>query len=267
MSEIYKRRIIDVEKRLGFLYVPTKFRPDLPHKDGQVLVNFNGQKKKLSYNTTYNRIFGLTEWYRTNKIEVGDFLDLKIQDNLLLISSQEANKEELENKDATEIDLSGLSSRAKGNIAEDRIKEIILLHSQGLLNVYKPVIDNDGIDLIVLQSGIFHPIYLQVKSRFNVSNNDQLILTISGNTFTAHGSFFLVGVSFNPQTLELDDKILFVPSKDVEQKGIRINNGNIRIVASYKDSSQGQWAKYFINKNQLAEKLLERIALIDEILK
>ena len=51
----------------------------------------------------------------------------------------------------------------KGNIGEDEAKEIILKYSQGLLNVYKPVIDDRGIDLIVLKEKLYTPVYLQVK--------------------------------------------------------------------------------------------------------
>lgn len=42
MLNKHKRRIIEVEKRLGFLYVPIKLRTILPVNGEQVIVRFNG---------------------------------------------------------------------------------------------------------------------------------------------------------------------------------------------------------------------------------
>jgi len=36
------------------------------------------------------------------------------------------------------------------------------------LSVYKPVTDSEGIDLIVVKNGVFQPVFLQVKARFNL---------------------------------------------------------------------------------------------------
>ncbi len=261
MPNKHKRRIIEVEKRLGFLYVPTKLRTILPVNEEQVIVRFNGNELRLRYNSTYNRIFGLTEFYRNANIDEGDFLTLTINNGALEVSKYIDGEDQTQEEDANDtFDISGLSSRAKGNIAEDRIKEYILLYGQGLLNVYKPVIDEDGVDLIALQSGIFHPVYLQVKSRYNVGEDGQMIITITGSTFKAHHSFYLVAVSFNKQTLEIDDKILFISSEAIEEKAFRLSNGNLRLVASLKEGSQNQWCPYIVSKAQLAEKIIESIS-------
>lgn len=259
MPENYKRRIIEIEKRLGFLYVPTKLRHYLPVHDGQVLVKFEGNEWLLRYNSTYNRIFGLKDFYKNADIDNGDFLLLRINNTALEISRY-IDRETQEEQASDTFDISGLDSKAKGNIAEDRVKEYILLYGQGLLNVYKPVIDKDGVDLIVLQFGIFHPVHIQVKSRYNVANNGQIILTISGSTFKPHYSFYIVGVSFNKKSLEIENKILFIPSEVVYEKAIRLSDGNLRIVASLQDGSQNQWCPYIITKAQLAEKIIEAIS-------
>ena len=73
MTDYYKRRIIEVEKRLGFLYIPTKLRYNLPIQGDQVAIRFEGNEWSLRYNSTYNRIFGLTEFYRNQDINNGEF--------------------------------------------------------------------------------------------------------------------------------------------------------------------------------------------------
>ena len=278
MSVKYKRQIIEVEKRLGFMYVPAQGQEYMPKENTKfsVLLKGEDQPKQLSYNAEHKRLFGLTAWYKANKIDTGSVLDIELDSQLMkvnLTSADEpivADDEEEDEQEHSSLDISGLSSTAKGNIIEDRIKELIILYGQGILNVYKPVIDNGGIDLIVLKNGVFQPIYIQVKSRFNVDETEQMVLTVSGNTFKPHHSFYVLGVSFNPQSLEVDDKLLFTPSYDVDTMGIRIkhkNKENIRIVASYKDQSKSQWSKFFIRKNELVTKLLEKFYEIEKYIK
>lgn len=269
----YQRKIIGVEKKLGFLYVPAQAQILMPSETTQVMVQLQGEPRPraLNYNADYKRIFGLTSWYKSNKIDIGTPVDVELTTAILKISvaSTPLIIEEIEDETKiAPIDISGLSSAAKGNIGEDRVKELILIYSQGLLNVFKPVIDNRGIDLIVLKEGVFMPIYLQIKTRYNVSKNDQLILTISGNTFKSHHAFYIIGISFNPKTLELDNKILFLPSKDLEKHGIKLNHkGNWRVAVSYSDTTKSKFAKYFINKEELVEKLIEKFESMAELIR
>jgi hypothetical protein len=276
MSVKYKRQIIEVEKRLGFMYVPARGQEYMPKENTKfnVLLKGEAKPKLLSYNSDHKRLFGLTAWYKANKIDAGSVLDIELNIQLMKVNVASSDVPiVIDDEDEIEysgVDISGLSSTAKGNIIEDRIKELIILYGQGILNVYKPVIDNGGIDLIVLKNGVFQPIYIQVKSRFNVNEKEQMVLTVSGNTFKPHHSFYVLGVSFNPQSLEVDDKLLFMPSHDVDELGIRIkhkNKENIRVVASYKDQSKSQWSRYLIRKSELVAKLLEKSYEIEKYIK
>jgi hypothetical protein len=275
MTVKYKRQIIEVERRLGFMYVPAQGQELMPKENSKVSVLLKGEahSKALSYNADHKRLFGLTAWYKANKIDTGSILDIELDEDLMKVdvaSSDAAIGTDDDEADYLGVDISGLSSIAKGNLIEDRIKELIVLYGQGILNVYKPVIDNGGIDLIVLKNGVFQPIYIQVKSRFNVNDKEQMVLTVSGSTFRPHHSFYVLGVSFNSLSLEVDDRLLLMPSDDVDKLGIRIkhkNNENIRIVASYKQRSKSQWSKYLIRKSELVAKLLEKFYEIEKYIK
>lgn len=272
MRTKYPRIIIEVEKRLGFLYISKNLQKNLPIINGKVKLELFGEEiKEYKYNSDHSRIFGLTAWYKKNKVKEGTFLSIQIIKDFVRISKSDKEEEILDPVESEEMiinDTTGLSSAAKGNIVEDRIKELILLHGQGLLDVYKPVIDQRGIDLIVLKAGTFFPIYIQVKSRFNVEKKGQLVLTISGNTFKAHHSFFIIGAFFNPKTFELDDRLLFVPSEIIEKQGFRLKkNSNIRLVASYKKDSGDQWKQFIIQKKRLVERLLEKFEEINKYIK
>jgi len=68
----YKRAIIGVEKKLGFLYVPSIGQELMPSETTNIPVLLDGEKQQLfKYNKDHKRVYGLTSWYKKNKIEVG----------------------------------------------------------------------------------------------------------------------------------------------------------------------------------------------------
>ncbi|MBO2543619.1 hypothetical protein J0871_04250 [Salegentibacter sp. BDJ18] len=266
----YQRKLIGVEKKLGFLYVPAEVRAMLPNENAEVKVLLAGENKPKikSYNSDHNRIFGLTPFYRKYDLSAGDMISVEVSQELINITLKEKTKIEdsEEKEDDNFIDVSGLSSQSKGNIGEDRIKEIILLYSQGLLNVYKPVIDDRGIDLIVLKEKIYNPVYIQVKTRFNVHKRNRLILTINGNTFKPHHSYYVIGLSFNQEKMEMDENILFIPSKEIPELASQLSDGSWRVTVSLTNGkTTGKYKKYFVSKEELVNRLLERIDLVNEI--
>lgn len=270
----YQRQLIGVEIDLGFLYVPTQARDLLPNENEKVQVLLDGETKteEKSYNAAYNRIFGLTDFFKEHKLIKGDILSVHVSNELIKVELAKStiieDQEETEQEDL--IDVSGLSSQAKGNIAEDRVKEIILLNSQGLLNVYRPVIDTRGIDIIVLKEGIFLPIYIQVKSRFQVRKKDQLILTIAKNTFKEHHANYLVGISYEPDSAEIGEHILFMPSEKVIEMATTVqNNGKeyYRINVTYSKAKSGKYKEYFMSKQDLVGSLLEKFEAMNKMIK
>jgi len=254
----YKRQIIEVEKRLGFMYIPAVAQELMPSENEKVTVHFPGKEesRQLSYNSDYSRIFGLTEWYKKNKIEVGTVLDIAASEEEITISLPASKQQSALDEAEALIDLSGLTSIEKGDIIEDRIKELLVLYGQGLLNVYKPVVDKEGIDLLVTKSGTFKTIFIQVKSRFNAVENNQLVLTIKKQK--PHYSYYVVGAAFNPATLELEDRLLLIPSHELDTHGVHLKNGTTRVTASLKANSQDVWQQFFIRKQDLVNHLLEK---------
>lgn len=269
----YQRKIIGVEKKLGFLYIPAQGQEFMPSKTEKVSVLLEDENKpiELSYNSDHKRIFGLTSWYNQHKIEAGTLLNVELTKQQIKLSVAKKEAPLIDEDDENEgIDLSGLSSSAKGNIVEDRIKELVLLYSQGLLNVYKPVVDNRGIDLVVMKNGFFFPIFIQVKSRFNAVKNGSILIDVGENTFSVHNSFYIVGAAFNPLTLELEDRILLIPSKDYDTHSTTITvkgRNKKRFTASLKENTKAQGAKYFIKKVELVEKLMGKFEEMEKYFK
>ena len=58
------------------------------------------------------------------------------------------------------------STKQKGDIAEARIAELVTRYGDTTLSCYKPISDDEGIDLIVKEKGSLKTMYVQIKSRF-----------------------------------------------------------------------------------------------------
>lgn len=190
------KNIIPIEIELGFVRIPSKNKSLFPKKNDQIVFYLNGKNKtKLSYNFKHQRVFGLVGFFKKEKAEPRDVLRFeRIKDkefNLFL--EKKADKESIDiplSEDEAEeiIDIGEVSSQGKGNIVESRIKELIILYSQGILNVYEPAADIEGIDLVVLKRKIFQPLFIQVKSKFKLRGNNFQI-GIKASAISPHHTF------------------------------------------------------------------------------
>lgn len=260
----YQRKLIGKEVELGFLYIPAEARKALPNDNAQlnVLLPNASKTSKHTYNSDYNRIFGLTAFYKEHSLVPNSIIEVEVSKEQIKITLNDINvvAENEEDEEENFIDTSGLSSQMKGNIGEDWAKEIILLYSSGLLNVYKPVIDDRGIDLIVLKEKLYTPIYLQIKTRFNFHKRNRLILTINGNTFKAHHSYYIVAFIFDQSKMKMSDKILLIPSEEIPTLGAQLTDGNWRITVSMAGGkTTGRYKNYFVTKEEFVNKILDHI--------
>jgi hypothetical protein len=100
-----------------------------------------------------------------------------------------------------------------------------------------------------------------------VHKRNTLILTINGNTFKPHHSYYVVGLSFNQERMEMEDEILFIPSKEMPNLASQLSDGNWRVTVSITNGkTTGKYKKYFVTKEELVNKLPERIDLVNEIM-
>jgi hypothetical protein len=273
MTKDIVRKPTDVEVRMGFIYIPAAGLELFPEENSSISVQLEGEdkQKNLRYNADHKRVSGLTSWFKKQKIKPEDGLRIhKPERKSVYVISLKRHLEEEPEKEAMElIELSGLSTKAKGDIVEDRIRELIVLHGQGLLNVYRPVVDIEGIDLIVVKSGIYQPIFIQVKGRFNLQKGGAFLIDIGKKTFSPHHSYYVVGAFFDPKRLEIHDHILLVPSvKAKKATMVRCKSSErYRISTALRPDSKSKWAKFVVEKTKLAELLLEKFEEIEKYLK
>lgn len=281
----FEKKLIAIEIELGFLRVPKEGVGFMPPESGAVWLKINEDKPAIQsmWNRTHQRIFGLTSFYKEKNAKPGDKVIVEFVSSesrktefykldLVKATPEEIKKEEITEKEAEEIvDLSGLSSQAKGDIVEDRIKELVLLYGQGLLNVYKPTNDTGGIDLIVVKNGVYQPLFLQIKSNYKLHGGKNLLVQVGDKTLHPHHTLFVVGAYFNPKELEINDKLAFIPSEVVHKEGQKVKlsgtNTGRRVTISLKDGSTAKFTEYLVKKTDFVNKILEKFKEIERYYK
>ncbi|GEM_PF-707564 len=280
----FEKKLIAIEIELGFLRVPKEGVGFMASESGEVFLTFDDKPViKSTWNKKHQRIFGLTSFYKEKNAKPGDKIIVEFVSSgsgktefyklhLVRTKPEDIKKEEITEKEAEEIiDLSGLSSQAKGDIVEDRIKELILLYGQGLLNVYKPTNDTEGIDLIVVKNGVYQPLFLQVKSNYKLRSGRNLLIQVGDRTLHPHHTLYVVGAYFSPTELEISDKIAFIPSEVVYKEGRKVklsgSSTGRRVMVSLKYGSSARFTQYLMKKTDFVNKLLEKFAEIERYYK
>lgn len=270
------KHLIAVEIEIGFLYIPAKLKKYFPNEKKTIPFVLDGEKKELSYNPKYRRITGLVGFYRKHEAAPNDAVDIEVGDRTFSLAFKKVTEKEknllpVDEEKAEEIlNVSELSSQAKGNIVEQRIAELILLYGQGLLNVYKPIVDIEGIDLVVLKRGVFQPLFIQVKGKYKLRNK-QFQIGVKKKGFVPHHTFFVVGAYFSPETVDIADYLIFIPSKDFQEKAVEVRKDtddalyvlNCRLAEAY----NGQYTPYLVKKENLVNKIFEKFSEIEKYLK
>ena len=158
--------------------------------------------------------------------------------------------------------ISTLSPKQKGEIIENRVAEIITLSSKGQLSSFMPIVDDDGLDLVVCPKGEFKPLFIQIKSRFNLQKNKSYIHNVGLQTFKANKHFYLLFVLFDLQNIEIV-ALWLVPSLAFKENAVEIKEGETfkgfyRFTAS-PTSNKDKWSKYRIDKTEIAAELTKII--------
>jgi len=279
-NQKFTKNIIPIEIELGFVRIPNRYKNLFPNTNSKIKVYLSdtGKALEVGYNSKHQRIFGLVRFFRSAETEPRDILEIeKINDKkfrltLKKLKPQEKEQLELTSEEAKEIiDFSNLSARVKGNIIEDRIKDLIMLHGQGLLNVYKPAADIEGIDLIVVKKGVYQPLFLQIKGRYNLRGRNNLQIGIRKKSFNPHHTLFVVGAYFNPKKMDIDDYLVFVPSEIFIKKAniIRRNTDKALYVLNTPllPGRDNKFSKFVIKKENLVNKIFEKFNEIEKYLK
>ncbi len=152
-----------------------------------------------------------------------------------------------------------VSSKQKGDIAEARIAELVTLYGETSLSCYKPISDDEGIDLIVKQKGNLKTMYVQIKSRFG-SPEGIYTATVKAESIVDNYSVALVFCFFDTDKGDVWDYVWFVPAPDFLKLANQLQGGRmLGFVAGRNRRESNKWDQYLIDKRDLAGAILNQM--------
>ncbi|MEE9466514.1 MAG: HTH domain-containing protein [Candidatus Neomarinimicrobiota bacterium] len=158
-----------------------------------------------------------------------------------------------------------LSPKQKGDIAEARVAELIQLYGEETLSCYKPISDDEGIDLIVKRKGSsLQSQYIQVKSRFKLSSKHTYIVSLAKDAVPKNYRMSFIFVYFDLQQGDIGDHVWFIPAPDFIKYATPIpanpslrRKAMLRFTASTRNPTEGKWGEYAVDKRALADAIVE----------
>ncbi len=138
----------------------------------------------------------------------------------------------------------GLSSTQKGALAENIVGNELMLQSQGRLAPFKPVADDDGIDLLIYDKQSRMAIPLQIKSRTKCLNRPPNIchFEVRKTTFSNLGNAYLLAVLM-AEDMRSVERVWLVPMRDIPRLA---RNGKTKFVVrpNRSDSSEDKYSDF-----------------------
>lgn len=153
-----------------------------------------------------------------------------------------------------------VSTKQKGDIAEARIAELITLYGDTTLSCYKPLSDDEGIDLIVKEKGSLKTMYIQIKSRFGDNPDDIFTATTKSASIADNYSMAVVFCFFDTEEGDLWGFLWFVPAPDFLKMANKLDSGELLgFVAGRKKKESNKWDQYLIDKRDLANGIIAQL--------
>ena len=211
--------------------------------NAQLIVDINSKKEKSRFIKTAPSVFGLNP-----------------------VISQTTTKElayEIEKEEKKYKISKNVSTKQKGDIAEARIAELITLYGDTTLSCYKPISDDEGIDLIIKEKGSLKTMYIQVKSRFGDNPDEIFTATIKAATVADNYSTAVVFCFFDTEEGDLWNYLWFVPAPDLLKFANQLDGGRLLgFVAGRKKKESNKWDQYLIDKRDLANQIIAQMKRI-----
>lgn len=163
-----------------------------------------------------------------------------------------------------EKEFKKLDTKTKGDIAEARIAELIMLYGDKDLVCYKPISDVEGIDLIVKEKYSLRTLFIQIKSRFQFSGTSMTFAPKVSTVIDNH-KMALVFCYFDLKAGDLYPKLWFIPAPDFIEGAGKIpaeQTGDIeryRFVGSLSGKETNKFNEHLVDKKDLANAILKQL--------
>ena len=145
-------------------------------------------------------------------------------------------------EDVSAATIFGLTSTQRGAIGESIAATGLMLASGGRLSPFRPIADDDGIDLLVVDKLSRSIIQLQVKCRTKVDDPraDTVQFDVQLNTFAEDGRGYVLAILLDGSSIR---KAWLIPLSALRSVA-RSSPGKLVIVASAKEQSEDRFRRF-----------------------
>ncbi len=151
-----------------------------------------------------------------------------------------------------------LNTKQQGDIAENRVAELIMLYGKGL-KCYRPVSDDEGIDLIVnlKKKNKIKSVYIQVKSTFGHRQRG-FVSSVKESSIWKDENMLFVFVYFDLTEGDIYENLFCIPApaflKLTKHSG---SNKRRTFSVGLRHPERSKYAEFMIEKRELANKVRE----------
>lgn len=151
-----------------------------------------------------------------------------------------------------------LSSKQKGDLAEVRVAELITLYGDEGLSCYRPMSDDEGIDIIVKRRGKLDAVYVQVKSTYGYKDKG-FVSSVKESCIVNKERMLIIFVYFDLSEGDLFDQVFCIPAPDFLRLTHNENKkpGHRVFTVGLNNPDRSKYAEFMIEKRELANRTLE----------
>lgn len=151
-----------------------------------------------------------------------------------------------------------LNTKQKGDIAEARVAELLTLYGDEGLSCYRPISDDEGIDIIAKRRQKLEVAYIQVKSSYGYKDRG-FVSTVREKQIINKERMILVFVYFDLSDGDLFDQVFCIPAPDFLRLTANEDKrpGERVFTVGLRNPDKSKYAEFMIEKRELANRIIE----------
>jgi hypothetical protein len=158
-----------------------------------------------------------------------------------------------------------MSSGRKGKAVEHLVAAFCVLGSNGQLNAWTSIVDDEGVDLVFQRRELAKTISVQVKARLTtakgLAQRQRFQTQVRTQTFRPRPDLYMLFVA-DPEALDVGPMWL-IPSQTFRKLSPVSSSGKHKFSASAKEGAKDKWAPFLVTKRNLPDQLLEALSSLD----
>lgn len=151
-----------------------------------------------------------------------------------------------------------LNTKQKGDIAEARVAELLTLYGDEGLSCYRPISDDEGIDIIAKRREKLEVAYIQVKSSYGYKDRG-FVSSVREKQIVNKERMILVFVYFDLSEGDLFDQVFCIPAPDFLRLTANEDKkpGERVFTVGLRNPDKSKYAEFMIEKRELANRIIE----------